>query len=223
MPPRLNIIGDTYGRLTVISQESNINYRKKFLCKCLCGNSVIVSMSHLRTGHTTSCGCLRIDEPVRKTHGDAGSRLYKIYYQMLARCHNPQSTNYTKYGAKGRAVCTEWRGSYEVFKEWAVANGYTEGLSIDRENNNGDYTPGNCRWVTPTTQAINRGQITTNTSGYKGVSFKKNSGKWVSRVTVDGVRIRIGAFDSAEEAYTARVDYINANNLRDYKNALQYE
>lgn len=223
MSNRVNIIGDTYGRLTVISLHSNINYRKKFYCRCTCGNEVIVSMSHLRTGHTTSCGCLQKDEPNRRKHGDAGTPLYKNYYQMLARCHNPQATTYHKYGAKGRSVCQEWRNSYEAFKKWALEHGYVPGLTLDRKENEGDYTPDNCRWVTPTTQAVNRGTPASNTSGYKGVTRKRNSDRWVARITVEGRRVQVGTFDTPAEAYAARVEYINTHNLTDYMDALKYD
>jgi hypothetical protein len=77
---------------------------------------------------------------------------------MIDRCSNPRSGNWRRYGARGIDVSDEWRGSFVAFRDWALSNGYGESLSIDRIDNDGNYTPANCRWVTPQAQANNRTQ-----------------------------------------------------------------
>lgn len=190
------------------------------MCKCSCGNTTKVSMSHLRTGHTQSCGCIFTENPPRLLHGHnrKGQRtpLYHVWDQMLARCQNPKSTAYKKYGAKGVTVCTEWQESSR-FIEWALQNGYKEGLTLDRKDAQGNYEPSNCRWETPMVQGINKRISVKNTSGFSGVCPKRN--KWVSRITVDGVRKNLGTYSSPEEANFVRLQYIKEHNLLEHLNA----
>ena len=215
-----SIIGDKYGMLTVLSLHSNINYRKKFNCLCDCGNTTIVAMTHLRTGHTKSCGCAK--KPVLK-HGDSGTSLYKRYYAMLARCNNKQDTCYRKYGAKGIKVCKEWEESYEAFKEWALSNGYSEELTLDRIDGRLNYTPDNCRWATYSIQAINKGKSIRNTSGHVGVSYDKSKGKWVGYVTHNGKQVGTGSSTDLLTAVNLRQMYIQKHNLIDYKENAKYD
>jgi hypothetical protein len=127
------------------------------LCKCDCGNTCVVSLGHLRSGHTKSCGCLTRDFPVITftKHGDSKSKLYKMWTQMLQRCYNSNYHEYYNYGGRGINVCDSW-SNYSVFKEWALANGYSVGLQIDRINNYLGYSPDNCRWVTRKVNNRNR-------------------------------------------------------------------
>lgn len=93
-------------------------------------------------------------------HGDAKrgrlAPLYRIYSLMKNRCNNPNSKDYKWYGGKGVKVCSEWEDSYIAFKEWALSNGYKEGLTIDRIDSDGNYEPSNCRWVNMTVQNNNK-------------------------------------------------------------------
>lgn len=88
--------------------------------------------------------------------GRKGTRLYRIYYNILARCYNPKVRSYAHYGARGIAMCSEWLSSFGAFQEWAMKNGYTDTLTIDRVDVDGDYSPENCRWVTLSEQSLNR-------------------------------------------------------------------
>ena len=91
----------------------------------------------------------------RYKHGDADTKLYKTWCNMKSRCNNKNNKDYHRYGGRNITVCKDW-GSYEKFKEWAMNNGYKEGLTIDRIDNNGDYSPINCQWTTMKEQSINK-------------------------------------------------------------------
>ena len=93
---------------------------------------------------------LEIEESKRK-------RLKNIHYNLIYRCHNPKSTSYKNYGGRGIKVCDEWKNDFNSFYEWAVHNGYASYLSIDRIDNDGDYCPENCRWVSQRVQNNNKG------------------------------------------------------------------
>lgn len=133
-----------------------------YKCHCDCGNEFEVERYNLMSGHTQSCGCQHKERArkavseAKRTHGDSHKRLYKIWHSMKIRCNVPSVEGYKWYGAKGIRVCDEWNNSYESFKEWSLSHGYTEKLSIDRIDYNGDYTPDNCRWVTMKEQQNNR-------------------------------------------------------------------
>ena len=153
MPARIEVNkGDRYGRLAIIKEEPPIKpngYKKRmFLCECECGNKTIVRLEYLRNGHTKSCGCLRakMAHKTKETHGMAGSKLYNIWNGMKQRCTNDNTKSFKYYGAKGIEVCDEWQ-DFEPFYEWAMENGYKEGLSIDRKNPYKNYYPENCRWI----------------------------------------------------------------------------
>jgi hypothetical protein len=89
-------------------------------------------------------------------HGQRHSRLYRIWDGLRRRCNDPKAASYKSYGGRGIKVCPEWDNDFQSFYEWAMANGYEEDLTIDRINNDGNYEPNNCRWVTPKEQAKNK-------------------------------------------------------------------
>lgn len=144
-------------RVIVISQEPKTKSKKIFWkCKCSCGSDKIFVVDGvcLRSGNTLSCGCIK-KERHPKTHGGSHSKLYYVWQAMIKRCENQNSKDYSRYGGRGISVCYEWH-SYEAFEQWAKANGYQQGLELDRENNDGDYCPENCRWATHQEQCCNR-------------------------------------------------------------------
>jgi len=158
----IDITGERFGRLTVIKLACHGSRKTpaKWLCKCDCGNVIEVSRQRLISGHTKSCGCLRSDimranihNPTK--HGLRYTRIYKIYADMKSRCNNPNRKNYKDYGGRGIKICSEW-SKFENFYKWAMENGYSDDLTIDRLDVNGDYEPSNCRWVTYTTQERNK-------------------------------------------------------------------
>lgn len=133
--------------------------RPKWVCRCDCGNVVNVIASNLKRGTSTSCGCAQIEQLRARvmTHGGYANneKLYNVWHGMRKRCYCATDNHYPDYGGRGISICDEWN-DYAVFREWAVLNGYKEGLSIDRIDVNGDYSPDNCRWADNHTQQNNK-------------------------------------------------------------------
>lgn len=154
-----DITGNKYGRLTVLGLDSVRDRSSYWLCLCECGNEKIVRNDCLKSGNTQSCGCLN-REPREVIHGLARTRLYRIYHAMKQRCYNSNANRYDRYGGRGILICAEWLNDFQTFAEWAISNGYADGLTIDRINNDGNYEPSNCRWVTQRVQMRNTSRNT---------------------------------------------------------------
>lgn len=151
---RLDITGQRFGRLLAICRLPDPNRHGRWLCKCDCGREKTILIGDLRRsrGREKSCGC----GPVGNTkHGGRQTRLYRIWTAMIRRCSNPKCDAYSRYGGRGIVITDQWR-DFGAFRTWASAHGYGETLTIDRINNDGNYEPGNCRWVSHRQQCLNR-------------------------------------------------------------------
>lgn len=141
-----------------------------------------------------------------KTHGQHGTRLYRIWNNMHSRCRCSSTRAFDLYGGAGIKVCAEWM-SFEGFQQWAMSSGYSDSLSIDRIDSSGDYSPSNCRWATKQQQSANTRKPRLKTySRFKGVTFNKRHGhrkRWIAQGTANGVRFYLGEFLTEEEAANA--------------------
>lgn len=157
---RLDLIGQKYGRLTVESLAGQRKYHILWNCICECGGSAVVATTHLRSGHTKTCGCayLESSSATAKKNAKHGMHLtpeYQVWHSMLGRCFNQNDKKFSLYGGRGISVCEEWRKSFIPFFEhvgYRPSNEY----SLDRINGNKGYEPGNVRWATITEQNNNK-------------------------------------------------------------------
>lgn len=157
-----------FGRLKVIKFDHSTpryypngsisGHRHYWLCKCICGNYKVVEHYALTKGTTKSCGCLKKEQAKTNfsKHNLTNHRLYNIYAHIKQRCYKKECKAYKDYGARGIKMCQEWENDFLNFYNWALNNGYKENLTIDRIDNNGNYEPKNCRWVTLKKQQNNK-------------------------------------------------------------------
>lgn len=193
--------GDKFGLLTIIQEiEPKIQcgrpYRQ-FLCKCDCGKEVIASLFKLKNGKKPSCGCQYGYHNIK--HGDSHTRLYKIWLGMKNRCECVNFAEYHNYGRRGIIVCDEWH-DYSNFRNWSLLNGYTDKLTIDRIDVNGNYCPENCRWITNYEQQFNKRNSVFIT--YKGIT--KHLYEWSKEfgVPTNVLRKRYKIYGVTDEIFT---------------------
>lgn len=201
------IIGKKWGKLTAESFECRKHGKRYFRFICECGNEIISPISDVKNGHTKTCG------KCRGTHKMSYTKIYKIWGGIKSRCCRPSCNIYYKYGGRGITMCEEWRNSPENFFKWAFENGYKEGLTIDRINSDKGYSPNNCRWATYQEQNSHLKMLKTNKSGYRGISWNKESKKWLCVISINNKSHRIGAYKTQLEAVEARNKFIDENNL----------
>ena len=151
----VDISGEKFGRLLVLHRAENRGGITCWNCKCVCGKTVEVAGADLKRGRTRSCGCLRSDITTKRntTHNSSYTRLYNIFVGMNRRCKNTRDSAYPRYGGKG---IKNMFASFVDFRDWALSNGYSDHLTIDRMDNNGDYCEDNCRWATYEEQNRNK-------------------------------------------------------------------
>mgnify|MGYP007090087225 CR=1 FL=1 len=149
------VVGQQFGKWTVIGPEGHDSHKSRIhLCRCSCGVEKNVRIESLLKAKSTQCFSCSMRS--HTTHGGSYSRIYKVWSSMKARCYNTKHVHYSDYGGRGISVCTDWRFSFEKFREWALLSGYSDKLQIDRINNAGNYEPNNCRFVIPKQNTRNR-------------------------------------------------------------------
>ncbi|GGO89109.1 hypothetical protein GCM10011348_46090 [Marinobacterium nitratireducens] len=206
--------GDVFGNYTVVSAYFEKRYGKwHHRCQCSCGVVKAVQGGHLRSGASTSCGCVRNELISRsKTrHGGVGTRTYQIWKGMKNRCFNQNDIAYPRYGGAGISVCDRWANDYQAFFD--DMGECPDGLTLDRIDGALGYCKENCRWATDKQQAENR-STRNGSTGVKGV--RKHGNKFRVDICHNYKQIYIGLFDSLDEAIRARraaeIKYWGSNN-----------
>jgi hypothetical protein len=161
MPSAIDVSGLRFGSVVAISPVKTGRGRF-WLCRCDCGGEILKTAHKLRGRERDTAKCAecwkmqQLSGDLRRKHGYAGrvngkprtrARLYRIWANMLSRCTNPKMTQYHRYGGRGISVCAEWR-TFDGFRAWADASGYSDVLTIERKNVDGNYEPSNCEWIT---------------------------------------------------------------------------
>ena len=194
-----------FGRLEVLERLGG--RFTEYLCRCDCGNEVIVRGGNLTSGNTQSCGCLIAEvrhSPRAGDHRYSRTRLYNVWQSMKARCNNPSTIGYKWYGEKGIEVCEEWSRDFKTFRKWALENGYKDNLTIDRIDGNGNYTPENCRWATIKEQQNNR--KSNRKVAYKGEI--KTASQWAEHygISLSVLVWRLDNWDNLDDVFEKPVD-----------------
>lgn len=122
--------------------------KREAIFKCFCGVDFRAKINAVATGQKKSCGCYKKKYPTNKTHGLSKHRLYRKWSGMITRCTNPKENHWHRYGGRGITIYKEWRDDFKLFYDWAISNGYKDGLTIDRIDVDGNYDPSNCQWIT---------------------------------------------------------------------------
>lgn len=205
---------ERYNHWTIlyVDEHGSRKHQKQCICRCDCGRLYKRDYFKLKYGLVAQCReCY-----LRTRHHLNHTRIHRCWVAMKQRCYNKKEKAYKDYGARGIKVCEQWKNDFLSFYNWAMAHGYNDTLTIDRIDVNGDYCPENCRWADQHTQSANTRKLKTNTTGWRGVSFHKCTGRYRAYICIHRKIHNLGEFDTIEQAAKARQDFIKNNNLTEY-------
>ncbi len=201
--------------------ESNVKKRYAIFICHHCKEEYRVRVTSIKNNITKMCQSCGVDVWKRSsvTHRESLTRLYRIWGNMKSRCYNSKVDSYSRYGGRGIGVCEEWVNSFISFRDWALLNGYSDSLTLDRINNELGYSMENCRWTTLTVQARNTRILrSTNTSGYRGVYKSSRGKKYEAAIRFNGKNNHLGTFDYAHTAAYAYDSFIIINGSEHTRN-----
>lgn len=203
------MIGVKYNKLTAIKElGTNKSRHKMYLFKCECGNDKVATAINVRANRVKSCGCLS------KKHGKFGTKIYRVWTGMKSRCYYEKDENYINYGARGIKVCERWKNSFINFYK-DMGDKPSSKHQLDRIDNDGDYEPSNCRWVTPSENCLNR-RNKENKTGFKNIKVTPY-GAYRARIVREGCeRISLTRLD-INDALKIRDQYIEEYNKNPQK------
>ena len=205
-----DLMGQVFGRLTVVEKAENIGLKTAWLCRCECGKTKVVRTWHLTWRKVISCGCYRdqVTGARNRTHGMTGTPEYRTWYHMLDRCNKPNDPSYPNYGGRGIKVCPEWH-SFDKF--YADMGSRPKGLTLERVDNERGYGPDNCVWADRYQQAKNARPVYNSATGVVGV-WKKGK-RYKAYIKERGTKKYLGSastVEAASELHTVALESIRA-------------
>lgn len=205
-----DLTGKKFNKLTVIGFAYVKNNKSVWYCKCDCGKTTLSTAGNLSSGQAKSCGCTRKESLISRNtkHGLVNHRLHVVWVDMRRRCYNETDIQFKDYGGRGIRVCQAWKNDFKPFYDWAMSNGWKDGLTIERVNNNGNYEPSNCRWATRLEQ--NRNQRSNRNLTYKSKTLCISEWAQIAGISASTIYSRINRGWSTEDALTLKpVTYKN--------------
>lgn len=206
----LRVLNDWYKKNHGIERNSNKKRFKYYVkVKCDCLNERFISLEYILKKEKPSCGCTKY----RTKHGACsnGNRtaLYKKYQDMVGRCYCSTHSGWEYYGKRGIQVCDEWKNNFENFKNWALNNGYEDGLTIERLDVNSDYKPSNCTWIPMKEQHLNKRKPFTKLQDVKNGAvpgIRKAKQSYYVRIHVNNKEVHVGTAKTYEDAAQMRME-----------------
>ena len=197
---KVDLTGQRRGKLLILSENFD-KKRRHWNCICDCGATRVVRQDALKPGGTESCGECIYDSQV------SYSSEYIVWIGIKARCNNPNHANYHNYGGRGISICDEWKNDFNKFFEYVGPR--PDNHNIDRIDPNGNYEPGNVRWVDKSVSAANTRLTCNNSTGHKSVYLNKNcpNNPYYVQVDRNGKKHQLGFYPTIEEAIKARNEF----------------